>query len=107
MRTRLLSKIEPGSRKSLVSPIEKIDLTEEVIKKMKAVLESGELRTGSKLPPERELAEMLRISRPSLRQALKALSVMGILKAQPGYGTSVTDEFLAILSEPLHFLMLL
>jgi len=103
----LLAKTEPGRRKSLVTPIKKVDLTEEVIKKMKALLESGDLRAGSKLPPERELAEMLEISRPSLREALKALSVMGILKAQPGQGTFVTDEFLAILSEPLHFLMLL
>lgn len=107
MSANFLAKAESGSKKSLVTPIKKVDLTEEVIKKMKALLESGDLRAGSKLPPERELAEMLEISRPSLRGALKALSVMGILKAQPGHGTFVTDEFLAILSEPLHFLMLL
>ena len=47
MPTRLLPKIDPGSRKSLVTPIKKIDLTEEVIKKMKALLESGELHAGS------------------------------------------------------------
>lgn len=107
MAAKLLTKEESGHKKSLVTPIQKVDLTEEVIKKMKALMESGELRSGSKLPSERELAEMLGISRPSLRQALKALSVMGILKSQPGQGTFVTDEFLAILSEPLHFLMLL
>jgi GntR family transcriptional regulator, transcriptional repressor for pyruvate dehydrogenase complex len=107
MSGNLLAKAGSGNRKSLVTPIQKVDLTEEVIKKMKALMESGELRAGSKLPPERELAEMLGISRPSLRQALKALSVMGILKSQPGQGTFVTDEFLAILSEPLQFMMLL
>src|SRR4030095_1167776 len=105
MSSNFLAKTE--AKKSLVTPIKKVDLTEEVIKKMKALLESGDLRAGSKLPPERKRAEMLEISRPSLREALKALSVMGILKAQPGQGTFVTDEFLAILSEPLHFLMLL
>jgi GntR family transcriptional repressor for pyruvate dehydrogenase complex len=107
MITNLIPKTDSEKRKSFVTPIKKIDLTEEVIKRMKSLLESGELRAGSKLPPERDLAEMLGISRPSLRQALKALSVMGILKAQPGAGTYVTDESLTILSEPLQFLMLL
>jgi GntR family transcriptional repressor for pyruvate dehydrogenase complex len=97
---------EAPDGKPLVSRIKKIDLTEEVIKRMKELLERGDLRAGSKLPPERELAEMLGISRPSLRQALKALSVMGIIKGRPGYGTYVTDRFSEILSEPLHFLML-
>src|SRR5205809_1237393 len=107
MRTRLLSKIEPGSRKSLVTPIKKIDLTEEVIKKMKALLESGELRAGSRLPPERELAEMLGISRPSLRTALKALSVMGIIRAKPGAGTYIADSSPEIFSEPMEFMTLI
>lgn len=85
---------EAKDAKLSVSPIKKIDLTEEVIKRMKDLLERGLLRAGSKLPPERELAEMLGISRPSLRQALKALSVMGIIKGRPGHGTYVTDQFL-------------
>lgn len=71
-----------------MTPIDRSGITELVVQRIKELLTRGELKAGSRLPPERELAEMLNISRPSLRTALKALSVMGIIRAKPGAGTS-------------------
>lgn len=50
----------------------------------------GELRPGDRLPPERELARQLCISRPSLRESISHLATFGILKSVHGVGTFVT-----------------
>ena len=88
-------------------PIDRHGITELVVQRIKELLAHGELRAGSRLPPERELAEMLRISRPSLRTALKALSVMGIIRAKPGAGTYIAESLPEIFNEPMHFMTLI
>jgi GntR family transcriptional repressor for pyruvate dehydrogenase complex len=65
------------------------------------------LKAGSRLPPERELADMLHISRPSLRTALKALSVMGVIHAKPGAGTYIAKSLPEVFTEPMHFMTLI
>jgi len=74
----------------------------EMIKRM--VIE-GELRPGQALPAERELAAMLGISRPSLREAIRALTAMNILESRQGDGTFVTSLDAEILSQPISFLL--
>lgn len=54
------------------------------------MIESGELATGSQLPSEGELSEMLGISRSTLREALGHLETFGMVTRQPGRGTFVT-----------------
>ena len=56
-----------------MDPIDRSGITELVVQRIKELLASGELKAGSRLPPERDLADMLHISRPSLRTALKAV----------------------------------
>lgn len=51
----------------------------------------GSLRCGDKLPPERTLAEMLNVSRASLREALSVMEIMGIVDIKPGEGSFVSD----------------
>lgn len=59
---------------------------------------------GDRLPPERELATQLRISRPSLRAGLSSLISMGVLKSRQGAGTFLVDGPPALDSEPLRLL---
>ncbi|HEY0309398.1 MAG TPA: FadR/GntR family transcriptional regulator [Acidobacteriaceae bacterium] len=66
-------------------------LTMQVVEHIRAMIESGELRPGDRLPPERELARKLSISRSSLRAGLGFLSAMGVLKSRHGAGTFVSD----------------
>jgi GntR family transcriptional repressor for pyruvate dehydrogenase complex len=94
-------------RVETIEPIDRSGITELVIRRIKELLTSGELRAGSRLPPERQLAEMFNISRPSLRTALRALSVMGIIRAKPGTGTFIADSLPEVLNEPMHFMMLI
>ena len=71
-------------------PIVKIDITEEIIGRIKALLAKGRLKAGSRLPPERDLARILGVGRPALRQALKALATMGIIDSRVGQGTFIS-----------------
>lgn len=90
-----------------MTPIDRSGITELVVQRIKDLLSRGELKAGSRLPPERELAEMLNISRPSLRTALKALSVMGIIRAKPGAGTYIAESLPEVFTEPMHFMTLI
>ena len=66
-------------------------LTDEAISKIKAMITSGELRPGDRLPKEADFAERLGLSRNSLREAVKALSLIGVLVVRQGDGTYVTS----------------
>jgi len=88
-------------------PLKKTDVTQLVVDRLRDLMEQGVLRPGSKLPTETEMSKLLAISRPSLRQAYKALSMLGILRAVPGDGTYISESTSKILSMPLTFLMLM
>jgi len=58
-------------------------ISDEIIEQFKDMLNRGELSPGDELPPERELAEMLGVSRPPLREALNVLQTMGFIEIMP------------------------
>ena len=83
---------------------DKIAATEVVVARIREAIERGELKSGDRLPPERELAVTLGVSRPSIRSGLKTLEGMGILQIRQGAGTFITGGPPALDSEPLTFL---
>ena len=72
---------------------------------IKGLILSGELGPGDVLPSERELAVMLGISRPSLREAIRVLSAMNVVESRHGGGTYVTSLDPVLLAQPISFLM--
>jgi GntR family transcriptional repressor for pyruvate dehydrogenase complex len=82
------------------------DLTHTLVAGLKEMIAQGALQPGSKLPPERELARQFGVNRASIRQALKALDVMGIVYQRVGDGTYLTQDASATLRVPLDFLIL-
>jgi DNA-binding FadR family transcriptional regulator len=66
-------------------------LTDEAIERIKEMIVSGELKPGDRLPKEADLAERLGLSRNSLREAVKALSLIRVLDVRQGDGTYVTS----------------
>lgn len=62
---------------------------EEVAARLREMIHSGELSAGDKLPPERDLAKILGVSRPTLRAGIRSLSAVGILFSKQGAGTFV------------------
>jgi len=65
--------------------------TMQVVNHIRSLIESGALQPGDKIPPERELARSLKISRASLRTGLGYLAAMGVMKVRHGVGTFVAD----------------
>lgn len=90
-----------------LEPIPRVDLTQEVVRRFKWLLAEGKLKPGGRLPPERELAALLGISRPSLRHGLKALELLGAIESRRRHGTFVSNPAANVLEEPLAFLVLL
>lgn len=82
------------------TPVKKTRIIEEILAKMRALMLSGKLVEGWKLPPERELATMLGVSRPSLREVLKVLDILGVIKARQGAGTYISQSFAKVLKDP-------
>lgn len=63
----------------------------QVVRHIRGLIEQGKLRRGQRLPPEREFARELKISRASLRAGVGYLSAMGVLKVRHGVGNFVAD----------------
>ena len=80
-------------------------VTDEAIEKIKAMITSGALRAGDRLPKEADLAAALGLSRNSLREAVRALALVNILDVRRGDGTYVTSLEPHILLEALNFIV--
>lgn len=80
--------------------------SEEVISRLREMIHSGELRSGDRLPPERDLAKLFGVSRPSLRAGIRSLAAVGILQARQGAGTFVvkSDGSPSLDSNPLRLM---
>jgi GntR family transcriptional repressor for pyruvate dehydrogenase complex len=66
-------------------------LTSQVVDFIRSKIEDGTLKPGDRIPPEREFAKELRISRASLRMGIGYLAAMGVMKVRHGVGTFVAD----------------
>jgi GntR family transcriptional regulator, transcriptional repressor for pyruvate dehydrogenase complex len=82
-----------------------VALTDEAIERIKEMIVSGELRPGDRLPKEADLAERLGLSRNSLREAVKALSLIRVLDVKQGDGTYVTSLQPEILLDTVAFVI--
>ncbi len=66
-------------------------LSEEIAARLLDLIKAEQLRPGDKLPAERELAAMMHVSRPVLREALRALAIMNVVEIRQGAGTFITS----------------
>ena len=72
-----------------------------VIDYFKKKIMDGELRPGEKLPPERDIAEQLNVSRNSVREAIRIMDMTGVISSQQGSGNYITCEFQKSLAETM------
>lgn len=78
--------------------LSKDPLTNQVVRAIRDRILSGEVTPGEYLPPQHVLAAQLGVGLSTLREAIKALSVLGLLEAYPGRGTRVLPDALKVLS---------
>ncbi|MFI7278103.1 FadR/GntR family transcriptional regulator [Streptomyces sp. NPDC049879] len=84
-------------------PMARTRLYEQVVERLRSHVADGGLRAGDRLPPERELAQRLGVSRASVRQAIVVLEVQGLVEVRHGGGTYLVGDSLD--AEPVERLM--
>lgn len=72
-----------------LKPIKTKRIYEEIIEQIRILVTEGHLQPGDRLPSERDLAGQLNVSRASVREALSALEMMGLLEIRSGEGTFI------------------
>ncbi|AOS63047.1 FadR/GntR family transcriptional regulator [Actinoalloteichus hymeniacidonis] len=82
-----------------------MSLTDTAITKIRGMIVAGELRPGDRLPREADLADRLGLSRNSLREAVRALSLIRVLDVRQGDGTYVTSLEPSVLLEAMGFIV--
>jgi GntR family transcriptional repressor for pyruvate dehydrogenase complex len=91
----------------LFEKLEKLTYSELIIEKMKELILDRKLGPGDRLPSERELALEFGVSRASIREAIKALTALGLLETRTGDGTYVRPNLGESVLEPLSWAVLL
>ena len=86
-------------------PIRPKKISEEIVDQIKQLIARGELKPGERIPSERELAILVGVSRPSVREALMVLEAMGFIESRQGGGTFVRTLTETTLTDPLARLM--
>lgn len=88
-----------------MSVTENMSQTDVVVNGIKRMIVEGELAPNAKLPIEKQLAEVLGVSRSSLREGVRALSLLGVVETRQGAGTFVTDLDPSLLLAQLGFVV--
>jgi GntR family transcriptional regulator, transcriptional repressor for pyruvate dehydrogenase complex len=92
--------------KTNVDAVRKTKVYEKIAEQIQRLIRDGLLKPGDKLPPERELADMFQVSRSSLRDAIRALELMGLVEPRQGEGTVVRAPSPESLINPLATVLL-
>jgi GntR family transcriptional repressor for pyruvate dehydrogenase complex len=85
----------------VLEPIRPKKISEEIVNQIKKLISKGDLKPGDRIPSERELATMLGVSRPSVREAIMVLDAMGFLESRQGGGTFVRALTESSIMDPL------
>ena len=84
-------------------PIKKASFFQAVVVRFEELLRTGVLKPGEKLASEAELARAFQVSRPTLREALKDLNLLGLLVSRTGDGTYVTEDSRNLFKTAIYF----
>ena len=88
-----------------LEPVKRSRLWEDIVTQILQLMSDGNLTAGSRLPSERELASRLGVSRPSVREAMRQLELMGVIESRQGAGAFVKEVSDEDLVQPLALLL--
>jgi GntR family transcriptional repressor for pyruvate dehydrogenase complex len=91
----------------MLEPNKTTKVYEQVIEQIKSKIKSGEIKKGDRLPSEREMSELIGVSRTSVREAIRALEVVGLVESKQGAGNYIKTNFDNSLFEPLSVMFML
>jgi DNA-binding FadR family transcriptional regulator len=87
-----------------IKAVKKVTVTEQVMEQIAHLITSGRLKPGEKLPNERELAERFQVARGRIREALRALSLIGLITIKAGEGSFVNQTQTPVPAETIHWM---
>jgi GntR family transcriptional regulator, transcriptional repressor for pyruvate dehydrogenase complex len=96
-----------GDREKLWGPVKRSSLRDDIADRIIRNILDGHFRFGEKLPAERDLAIYLDVGRPTVREALRALAVIGMVEVRPGEGTFVVSHHGDFVARAFSWAMLL
>ena len=85
--------------------IERKRLADQIIERLAQMIAVGDLQPGEKLPSEPELMKKFGVGRSSVREAVGALSLIGLVTVRPGHGTHVTESTEEAYSKPIGLML--
>lgn len=91
----------------MLAPNKTTKVYDQVIEQIKSKIKSGEIKKGDRLASEREMAESIGVSRASVREAIRALEVVGLVESKHGAGNYIKTNFDNSLFEPLSVMFML
>ncbi len=89
-----------------IEPVKSTRIYEEIVRQVKRLIAEGKLKSGDRLPPERDLVEEFMVSRTAVREALRALEGSGLIDVRAGEGAFVRDVSVESLIESLALVIL-
>jgi GntR family transcriptional repressor for pyruvate dehydrogenase complex len=89
-----------------VRQVRKTKVYHDIVDQIRELIAAGRIQPGDRLPPERELAELFKASRNSVRDAIRVLEQMGLIESRQGDGTYVRSVGAEELAEPLARMLL-
>ena len=94
-----------STREKFGEPIVRESVAEAVARRILDMVTTGALRPGEALPPERELAVSLGVSRPSVREAIRGLAILGVVRTRQGGGASISELDADAILGPIQFFL--
>lgn len=96
---------DPATRIEFDEPIVRESVAEMVVRRILDMVRAGVLKAGDQLPPERDLALSLNVSRPSVREAMRGLTVLGVVRTRQGGGAYISELDAEALLGPIQFFL--
>lgn len=84
-----------------IKPVKKVTVTEQIMEQIAQLITTGRLKPGEKLPNERDMAEQFGVARGRIREALRALSLVGMITIKAGEGSFVNNTQTPIPSDTI------
>jgi GntR family transcriptional regulator, transcriptional repressor for pyruvate dehydrogenase complex len=93
--------------KDLFKPIQNTKISERIIKQFEELIHTYKLKPGDRLPSERALTDLFKVGRPTIREALRSLELIGLIEVKQGRGSFVKEidfsSYIASLRENVNF----
>ena len=89
----------------MLKAVKRTRIPEEIVSQVLQLVRDGAIKPGDRLPPERELAQQMNVSRASVREAMRLMDIQGLVIIRPGAGTFITEDTVEVIVQAFSTLL--